>query len=76
MSSSLKYDASTHDHSEDQHSPSTTQFLANEKSNDCSSETAEIVDRRDEALHGWRRVVEVLDEVLSHDDAPEHTYRG
>lgn len=32
------------------------------------------INRRYEALHCWRRIVEILEEVLAHDDPAEYTF--
>jgi len=63
----------THDDSEHKHRPSTTQSLAYEKGDDGTSEASQIVYRGDKALHGRRRVIEILDKVLANDDAAEDT---
>lgn len=67
----MKQDASTHYQGKYEHRPATAQFFANEESDYCPDEASEIIHRSHEALHGWRRMVEVLDEVLTDDDTAE-----
>lgn len=67
----LHDDAAGHDDGEEQEHAAAAELLAHEQSEERAPEAAQVVAGRDPALHLGRRVVEVLQEVLPHDDAAE-----
>jgi hypothetical protein len=70
----LQHDTRSHDHREDKHRPATPQSLTNKQRDNCSKKAAQIVDTSHEALHSWRWMIEVLDEILTDDDATKDTF--
>lgn len=71
MRSRLDGDADSHDDGKEQEHSFASEFLSNHKREESASKAAEIVDRDNESLHSRRRVMEVLQKVLSNDDTTE-----
>lgn len=74
MASGLDKDASPHNDGEKEQHAFPAQLLADEKCNDCTPKTTQVIDARDEALHSRARVVKVLEEVIS--DYDTATFRS
>jgi hypothetical protein len=70
----LQENTRPHDHREDKHRPPASKSLPDEQRDDGSEKTSQIIDTCHEALHSWRRMVEVLDEILTDHDATEDTF--